>query len=281
MLKASALIKNLIMPELPEVQTLATQLTAEVIGPKIVSVDVLDPRIGNTPPEEIIKALTGHSITKVMRRGKNLILFFTGGQAAVVHLMISGRIYLITDSSNPKGCMLRINFVDKRSLCFCYLHLGYFELYPVDKVLEEPHLKPLGPDALEVDEEQFAEILKKSNTSIKGALLNQKIVAGIGNIYVDEILSKSKIAPRKNVRKLDKQGINSLLSNTKKILRQSIDLRGTTIVSWSDLYGNNGGYQEKLRVVGKAGDACPNCSATISKGKIAGRTSYFCDNCQT
>lgn len=268
------------MPELPEVQTLATQLSAEVIGVKIVNVDVLDPRVSSTSPEKIIEALTGQLITKVMRRGKNLILFFSKNQAAVVHLMISGRIYLVTDSI-PRGCMLKINFADRRSLCFCYLHLGYFELFPADKVLEEPHLKPLGPDALEVDEEQFAEILKKSNTTVKAALLNQKIIAGIGNIYVDEILSKSKIAPRKNVRELDKQGINSLLSNAKEILLQAIELRGTTIVSWSDLYGNNGGYQEKLRIVGKAGDACPNCSATISKGKIAGRTSYFCNNCQT
>jgi formamidopyrimidine-DNA glycosylase len=269
------------MPELPEVQTLADQLSKEILGKKIVAVEVLDSRIGNTAPEKIKQALADQSVIAVRRRAKNLIFYFTGEWAAVVHLMISGRIYLIGRATAlPKGCMLKIDFEGEGSLCFCYLHLGYFELFPSKNVLEEPHLKPLGPETLGIGYELLKARISESKSSIKAALLNQKIVAGLGNIYVDEVLNESKISPLRKANRLKASEIKALHLSIQKTLKKAIDLRGTTIVSWSDIYGENGQYQPNLRVVGKEGGLCPNCNHLVKKGKVAGRTTYFCSNCQ-
>lgn len=270
------------MPELPEVQTLSNQLNAEVLNKKIVGVNVYDSRVSTSSPEILIKILTGRTIKRIGRRGKNLIIYFSSDLAAVIHLMISGRIYHLGQKDElPRGCMLELIFNSNDRLCFCYLYLGYFEIYPASKIDEEPHLKQLGKEALNgIKEKEFAKLLSQSNSSIKSVLLNQHLLAGIGNIYADETLFDSGIAPKRKSSEISEKEAFKLYKSIQKILSQAIPNRGTTIDSWSDLYGDSGNHQYHLKITRKPSQKCFRCGSFIIKTKVAGRTTYYCNNCQ-
>lgn len=270
------------MPELPEVQTLANQLNVEILNKKIINVNVYDSRVSTSSPKILIKKLTGRTIEKIARCGKNLIIYLSSDLAAIVHLMISGRIYHLKSTDDlPRGCMLKLTFDSMNKLCFCYLYLGYFEIYPASRLNEEPHLKHLGKEALNgITKNEFIKLLSERDASIKSVLLNQNLIAGIGNIYTDETLFDSGIKPKRKSSEISEKEAAGLYDSIQKILTKAIPNRGTTIDSWSDLYGNTGNHQYHLKITRKPSQKCFRCGNFIVKTKIAGRTTYYCNSCQ-
>lgn len=264
------------MPELPEVETLKTQIKENFLGNRLIDVNVIDER-ASTNPERLLW-LKDKKLINVSRRGKTLIIQFEQGLTALVHLMISGRAFM-TDPNDetPKGTMVCLIF-DNRSLCFTYLHLGFIEIYKDSEVAGR--LSYYGPEALEIGIDEFAGSLSRSKRSIKAFLLDQRMIAGIGNIYADEILYCAKISPLRSSNSLGKKEIAELFSCMNEILKNAVQKRGTTIVSWEDLYGNKGEFQEHLKIVAKEDASCSGCGQKFTKRKVAGRATYFCPSCQ-
>lgn len=265
------------MPELPEVDTLKTQIADNFINQRVTSVEIADPRASSDP--ENLKSIEGKRLTGTSRRGKTLIIYFDGALTALTHLMISGRIFMIDAGDEvPRGTMVKLTFENKKALCFTYLHLGFIEVLPDSKAAER--LQIYGPEATEITLAEFKRLLKASKKNIKAFLLDQKIVAGVGNIYVDEILYASKVSPLRKTYELTDAQIKALHVNMRNILFSGIKHRGTTIVSWEDLHGRKGGFQEHLRVVSKEKEVCARDGHAITKMKAAGRTTYYCPACQ-
>lgn len=265
------------MPELPEVDTLKTQISENFSGRKLVAVDIIDARASDNP--ENLRLIEGKTLTGTSRRGKTLAIHFDGGLTSLIHLMISGRIFMIDSGSDmPRGCMVKFDFDNQKSICFTYLHLGFIEVLPDEQASGK--LQVYGPEAIDITLEDLKQRLRSTKKNVKAFLLDQKSIAGVGNIYVDEILYASRVSPRRKSDELTNSEIEALHVNMRNILFSGIKHRGTTIVSWEDLYGDKGGFQAHLKVVSKESDQCPRDGRAIEKMKTAGRTTYYCPACQ-
>lgn len=264
------------MPELPEVETLKRQIKEKFLNKKLVDVNVIDKRASSSPKK--LLRLKDKKLIGASRRGKTLIMQFEQGLTALVHLMISGRAFMTSPKDEiPRGTMVCLKFADK-SLCFTYLHLGFIEIYKENEAVNK--LSYYGPEALEITDDKFTAVLGNSKKSIKAFLLDQRMIAGVGNIYADEILYCAKVSPLRTSDTLTKKEVRKLHSCMNQILKKAIEKRGTTIVSWEDLYGNKGEFQEHLQIVAKEDASCPHCNQKLTKRKVAGRTTYFCPSCQ-
>jgi formamidopyrimidine-DNA glycosylase len=166
-------------------------------------------------------------------------------------------------------------------LAFTRLWLGYFDLYEPGKVDEHPLLSRLGPDPFSEDfsPEYLASAFKRK-ASVKGLLLDQSVVAGLGNIYVDEVLFAASVHPARKADTLGTEEIGTIHATTRDILRRAIELRGTTFDSYHDAFGEAGKFQDQLKVFARADEPCQVCGTRISKSRVAGRGTYTCSSCQ-
>lgn len=272
------------MPELPEVETVRRGLMRIAAGRQINGIDVLYGKTITNDVEEFRQALIGQTITDIDRRGKYLLFRFTNQLTMVSHLRMEGSYFnQPTGGEVDKHTHVIFHFTDQTDLCYRDTRkFGRMTLVKTGNEYEVGGLKTIGPEPTEHDFklDYFIDILKHSRGKIKPFLLNQSHVAGLGNIYCDEVLWMAKINPE--------QPANSLSDTQASILRKSIiseikratKLHGTTVHTFKNAFGNAGEFQNELQAYGHAGEPCPRCGTTMIKIKVAQRGTTYCPQCQ-
>ncbi|MEL0452629.1 DNA-formamidopyrimidine glycosylase [Lactococcus lactis subsp. lactis] len=270
------------MPELPEVETVRRELEKRIVGQKIVSIEATYLRMVLTGFEQLKKELTGKTIHGISRRGKYLIFEIGEKDRLISHLRMEGK-YRLASLNVPmeKHDHLALKFTDEQLIYADVRKFGTWELISTDQVLPYFLKKNIGPEPTyeTFDEQIFREKLQKSTKKIKPFLLEQTLVAGLGNIYVDEVLWLAKIHPEKVANQLTESSIHLLHDSIIEILQKAIKLGGSSIRTYSAL-GSTGKMQDELRVYGKTGEKCVRCGNEIQKIKVAGRGTHFCPFCQ-
>ena len=269
------------MPELPEVTVISEDVGALAGGRKVLRAAVFRPDVTNVEPEEFTRRLVGRTLRGTGRRGKITLLDF-GDVIGVVHLVISGRVLRLPEWREPDLIHTAVlEFEGGVVLAFTRLWLGYFHLYEPHGVDEHPLISRLGPEPFspEFTPEYLARAFERK-ASVKGLLLDQSVVAGLGNIYVDEVLFAASVHPTRRADTLSPPEIRAIHAAVRDILRRAIELRGTTFDSYHDAFGETGEFQHLLKVFARAGEPCPVCGTEIVKSRVAGRGTYNCPACQ-
>jgi formamidopyrimidine-DNA glycosylase len=273
------------MPELPEVETVRRTLEKLVLNKTIDTVSINWPKMIKSPleTEQFSDALKGQTIKEISRRGKFLI-FYTDDFALVSHLRMEGK-YAVYPHREPidKHTHVIFHFTDGTELRYKDVRkFGTMHLYSRGSEFEIPPLIDLGPEPFSEDftVEYLSQKLKKTNRKIKPALLDQKIVVGLGNIYVDEALFRSRIHPETIANLLDSEQIKVLHQEIIQTLSEAVHKGGSTIRSYVNSQGEIGMFQLELFVYGKKGESCKNCGQELEKTVVGGRGTHFCPNCQ-
>jgi formamidopyrimidine-DNA glycosylase len=274
------------MPELPEVETVRRGLEALVLGKSIERVTVSLPRIIRMPDdaEQFKLMLQGYTIDAVERRGKYL-LFGIGPFTLVSHLRMEGRYGLYrADEPVEKHTHVIFHFTDGTELRYKDVRqFGTMDLLPRGEYARLPGLASLGPEPLAETftfEVLYDALKKRRSGKIKVLLLDQTFVAGLGNIYVDEVLFQSGIHPEASGPDLTDEQIRRLHGAIVSVLTQSVELGGSSVKSYVNGYGQEGGMQHQLKVYGRENKPCPNCGTAIVKTRVGGRGTHFCPLCQ-
>ncbi|HCM90290.1 MULTISPECIES: DNA-formamidopyrimidine glycosylase [Vagococcus] len=272
------------MPELPEVETVRKGLENLVKGKTIENVAVYWPRIIETPFVDEFKInLIGETIENVERRGKYLIFKLTHFDM-ISHLRMEGKFeYHSSEDALLKHSHVVFHFNDNTELRYLDVRkFGRFVLFPKDTANEYKGLKKLGPEpvASEFDLTMFMKELKKKKKSIKPLLLDQILVTGLGNIYVDEALFRAQIHPEQEANTLNQAEVKRLHREIIAVLGEAVEAGGTTIRSYKNALGDAGSFQVSLLVYGQNGESCPRCGSEILKKKVAQRGTHYCPICQ-
>ncbi len=281
------------MPELPEVETVRRGLQQSVVGRKVLKVEVGRERtVRRTSREALIDGLTGVKIISATRRGKYLLCDLDSGQKLMMHLRMSGRLiiaepgaarpphtHVVMHLANAETIESELWFVDPRTF-------GEVVVFDPDKLKTQmPDLAKLGVDPLtdEFTPEILRELFKKRRGNLKALLLNQHFVAGIGNIYADEILHLAKLRPDRLPDRLNHATLTRLHSAIVKVLNNAVAAGGSTLkdTQYVDLEGQTGSFQDEHRVYGRGGLPCLTCGkGRILMTIVAGRTTCYCSACQ-
>jgi len=266
---------------MPETTVISEDVFSLAGGRQVLRAAVFRPDVTNVEPEEFTSKLVGKRLRGTGRRGKVIVLDF-GDVIGLVHLVISGRVLTLPEWQEPDHTNTAVlEFDGGVTLSFAKLWLGYFNLYEPDEVDGHPLISRLGPDPF--SDEFTPEYLSKAiarKASIKSLLLDQSVVAGLGNIYVDEVLFAAGVHPTRKGNTLTPEEIEKVHAATRGILRRAIELRGTTFDSYHDAFGETGKYQHELRVFDREGEPCPVCGTEVVKSRVAGRGTHVCPNCQ-
>jgi len=273
------------MPELPEVETVRRSLFGRVTGRRIVSARV-GTFVGVLGPagEAVLLALIGRVFTGLRRRGKYLIADLDDGTALLVHLRMTGSLQIAASAEPPiRFEHLALGLDDGNDLRFADQR-KFGRVLHVDLDLLRALDRRLGPEPLSATftADRLRQSLRGRRGKVKSLLLDQHLIAGLGNIYVDEALFRSRIHPERPGADLSYEEIGHLHRAIRASLRQGIAHNGTTFSSFQDGYGNRGDNSRNLRVYGKGrrGDACPRCGLPVSLAVVGGRSSHFCATCQ-
>lgn len=271
------------MPELPEVETVRRGLEKLILGKKISSVDISYPKMIKTDFGQFQKELPGQVVESMGRRGKYL-LFHLSDKVLISHLRMEGKYFYYPDEIPPrKHAHVFIHFEDGGTLVYEDVRkFGTMELL-APELLEAYFLsKKLGPEPREADFDLkiFKQALKKSKKPIKSHLLDQTLVAGLGNIYVDEVLWRAKVHPSRLSNSLTSQEARKVYDETIKVLGEAVEKGGSTIRTYTNAFGEDGTMQEFHQVYDKTGQACSRCGAIIEKIQLGGRGTHFCPKCQ-
>ena len=271
------------MPELPEVETVRRGLERLVVSRTISSVEVKVPKMIKTSYDSFLNDLPGQTIQAMRRRGKYLIFDF-GQLIMISHLRMEGKYLLFTDQVPAnKHFHLFFTLDDGSTLVYQDVRkFGTFDL--LAKNQEEAYFtkKKLGPEPTKKAFKYalFERALMSSAKPIKSLLLEQKLVAGLGNIYVDEVLWAAKVHPETPAKELSKAAMKRVHDQTIAILQLGIEKGGSTIRTYRNALGEDGTMQNYLQVYGKTGQPCPRCVSTIEKIKLGGRGTHLCPHCQ-
>ena len=272
------------MPELPEVETVRKGLSQLVIGKKIQTVHVLWERmIANEKKECFEQQLSGQSIETIQRRGKFLIFFLTSNEL-ISHLRMEGRYeYFPKETAPTKHTHVIFQFTDGSELHYQDVRkFGRFALVEKGTWSSYPGIAKLGPEptASQFSLDSFQQKLAKSTKAIKPLLLEQKLVTGLGNIYVDEVLWQARIHPETGANTLTEKEIKLLHQAIIRVLQEAVEAGGTTIRTYHNALGEAGTFQISLHAYGQQGKPCMRCGTPIEKIKVAQRGTHFCPNCQ-
>lgn len=271
------------MPELPEVETVRRQLAPRLEGRAIVAYRVSDPRwTAPRSPSETIGPLLGRRVEALRRRGKYLIAEFEDELFLLLHLRMTGNLLYDAPAETPytrahlgldDGHDVR--FVDPRRFGTAHLVAGgpALDVYLDQRLGVEPFEEPFTPDYL-------LTLARSSRAPVKAFLLDQRRIAGIGNIYADEALFRARIHPLREAGRLTAAQWARLRDTVREALQAGIDARGATIDDFRDLDGARGSFQDAFLVHRRAGEPCPACGGTVRKLLAAGRGTYVCERCQ-
>ncbi len=278
------------MPELPEVETVVRGLRKTVLDKTIAKV-IVDAPVKSIVVSESFKSksfeaiLKNKTIKQINRRGKNILIELSGDLTLWVHLKMTGHFYY-KDVSTEKEKHDLITFQFKKpdsnfKLIFNdYRRFGRNRLYYSNEVMEQKGLKELGPEPLEISSDDFVTIVQSKNRMIKPALLDQSLIAGIGNIYADEALYASRIHPKRLFSSLSKKKLVELHEHIQRILSMAIDNMGSSVDTYTGVNGETGKFQNYLKAYGNEGGACERCNKIIVREKIGSRSAHYCPKCQ-
>jgi formamidopyrimidine-DNA glycosylase len=286
------------MPELPEVETVKKGLAELLPGRKVVAVKYDWPKGFPNAKADIDKFLIGSKITGVTRRAKVLLISLNTNYSLIVHLKMTGQLVFrgeqnfgaghpndsIIGALPDKSTRVTLTFEDKSQLFFNdQRKFGWMRLFPSSEIMNLDFFKKLGPEPLDANfsSTDFRNrLLRRPNSNIKAVLLDQSVVAGVGNIYADESLWGAKIHPKTLVRKLSKAKTQSLYEELLAVLKLSIEKGGSTDRNYVDAFGKKGSYLAFAKVFRREGLSCPRCGSIIIKTRVAGRGTHICPKCQ-
>lgn len=273
------------MPELPEVETVKRTLQHLVVGKMIKKVEIFWPNIIKKPDDvqKFKMLIEGETIQGIDRRGKFLKFIFNDF-VLVSHLRMEGR-YSVHEQNDEINKHVHVIFTFTDDLQLRYQDVrkfGTMHLFPKGEEELSPPLSQLGvePFSEEFTPEYLYEGLQKTTRSIKPTLLDQKIVVGLGNIYVDEALHKARIHPLKIASEVTREEVVVLHDAIVTTLKEAVDQGGTTVRSYVNGAGDMGMFQQYLYVYGRKSEPCRHCETTIEKIKVGGRGTHYCPNCQ-
>lgn len=273
------------LPELPEVETVKEVLVQKIQGLTIKDVDlVYEPMVKNVHPQEFKEKLRSQKIQGITRRGKYLIIHLKD-YYLLSHLRMEGKFFYEQADTNLIPHVHAIfEFDNEDQLWYQDVRkFGTFHLY--DKVMDLEQTPPFKVLGLEPFDSEFTDIylkqkLMNKKKPIKSLLLDQSVVCGLGNIYVDEVLFHAKVHPLTQSSKLTEKEIKDVVKYTVEVLKRAIFLKGTTIRTFSSQHGVSGTFQNELQIHQRKGEACYECQTIIEKIKVGGRGTYYCKRCQ-
>lgn len=287
------------MPELPEVETIKRGLNKLIVGQKISTVSFDNVKSFPNTDEDVDNFMLGATIIEVKRRAKVLIISLNTNYSLVIHLKMTGQLVFVDKdfrfgAGHPndsligrlpdKSTRVTFNFSDGSRLFFNdQRKFGWIRLLPTILVPEMSFLKKVGPEPLEAgfSKQDFkARFANRQRSKIKAAILDQSVIAGVGNIYADESLWGAKIHPGRLVDSLSDDDFSNLYDEIRYVMNLSIEKGGSTDRNYIDAEGKKGSYLQFARVFRREGLACPRCGTDIIKIRVAGRGTHICPNCQ-
>ena len=288
------------MPELPEVEVVKRTLERKVLNLIIKKVKINDGNLRYRVNKSDFLKLSGKRIKKIERKSKFLIFKIGKNIMMLVHLGMTGKFffsntrnkkfktsfyYKLDNSKDQKYDRIVFYLEKKQKLIYNDIRkFGFIKVIDFDKYKNNSHLKHLGPEPLEEDFnfKYFKNYISGKNRNVKNVLMDQKCISGLGNIYVNEILFCCSIRPSKKVVMLTNKEIEKIIFNTKKIIKKSIKLGGSSIKNFSSIDGKKGAFQQTFKVYGRNGENCSNtdCNTIITKLIISNRSSFYCPRCQ-
>jgi formamidopyrimidine-DNA glycosylase len=273
------------VPELPEVETIRARLEPALVGRRFEQVEILDPRLTRpSEPEGVAAELEGERVTAVDRRGKYLIVRFESGRVLLVHLRMTGSFRHgpagSLDEDPYRRAVVRLDdgsdvaYRDVRRFgTWLLAEPGELEPYLARRLGAEPFARAFTARAL-------GERLARRRAPVKAALLDQRSLAGMGNIYVDEALWRARIHPLRPAGELDADEVRRLHRAIRAALEAGIARQGATLRDYSAPDGSSGSMQHEFKVYGREGQPCPRCRTPIEKTRAGGRGTWFCPHCQ-
>ena len=267
------------MPELPEVETVARRLREATRGLAIRAVEVFDPKLDHLLGEQ---SPLHARIRDVVRRGKFLALLLDDDRVLLMHMMMSGRI-LVREIDDPPDRYLRAAFTlyGRTQIRFCDpRRFGTARVIGSGEYKDFQSRLGIEPFSRRFTTRNLARVLEGRTVAIKTALLNQSILAGVGNIYADEALWRARLSPLVPAGELERRHVRSLVRAVRRVLRDGLEAGGTTFGRYADADGQPGANQRNLNVFRRTGQPCPRCRTAIESESIGGRTSHFCPRCQ-
>jgi formamidopyrimidine-DNA glycosylase len=273
------------MPELPEVQTIVSDLQNTVVGKQIVDINVIHKKlVAGVSADEFIHKLIRTTIKEVERHGKYILMSLEKDISLLIHLKVTGGLFYFNDAMpSEKYLGLCLEFHDGSYLNYHdKWRWGRFYLYCHQCVSDLPQIRCLGPDLMKggISAARFYESLSVSSSAVHSWLLNQQNIAGLGNIYVNEGLYRAGILPTRRCNTLSKSEVVRLYEVLLSVMAQAISCRGTTFSDYRDLFGHPGKFQTHLQVFKRADQTCTRCGHTIERSKLGGRSIFYCGECQ-
>ena len=274
------------MPELPEVETVCRAFSKVIKNSTIKKIEFYRKDLRWQVKDNLEVSLKNNIFINPYRRGKYILIPTNTDKIFLIHLGMSGQIRIKKKDIVQKHDHMRM-IVENNNKHFVVTYndsrrFGYIDLFKKKELREHFLLSKIGvePLGIELTTEYLQNNFKKRVTNIKNALIDQKIIAGIGNIYASEILYKAKINPLRKVNSLSQNDLNSIITFTKIILKKSIDVGGTTIRDHMQPDGSLGYFKQKLQVYGKVNEKCKTCNSFIVKEVISNRSTFICKYCQ-
>jgi formamidopyrimidine-DNA glycosylase len=265
------------MPELPEVETIVRELRPVLPGKTFQKIDIYWQRSVKGDAEQFVEELTNSTVGDVFRRGKYTCFALTDGRHLTIHLGMSGRLIYSPDEKENKYLRARFTFCEDRLLHFSDMRkFGRMQLWQANQSL----LPDLGPEPFETERVLHLLSETKSTRAIKTLLLDQRFLAGVGNIYADEALFAAGIHPRTPANKVPKNRLRRLSLELPQILKKAIANKGTTMSDYRTPESSSGSNQFYLKVYGRENQPCSTCSTLIKQIRINARSSHFCPRCQ-
>jgi formamidopyrimidine-DNA glycosylase len=272
------------MPELPEVETVARGLQERALGRRILAVEVRHPGVIVGPPQQFAAEIEGRVIVSVERKGKALALELSAESGPphylLVRLGMTGQ-FTVCAREQPlePHTHVQLGLSEREELRFRDVR-RFGRLRSCTREELEAAFGRLGPDAQQMTEEQFLSAMRGRRGAIKSWLMNQQLLAGLGNIYADESLFVARIHPLAQPGRVSARKARRLFRAVRKVLDHAVKLQGTSFRDYVDIEGRPGNYEPRLRVYQRTGESCRRCGRTIRRIVIAGRSSHFCPKCQ-
>jgi len=266
------------MPELPEVETIKNELYGNVVGRRIVSITIDDPRPIQNPLEEFTKGVSGQRIEELYRRGKYLIFKLSNGKFMIIHLRMTGAV-LVNPRNAGKYARVLFGLDNNSEMVFTdRRRLGVIRLTDNISDLE----KKLGPEPLieAFSAAVLAQRLKGRHAPIKAVLLDQKVIAGVGNMYADEALFAARIHPLREAGDLNRRETGKLYEAIVSVLSAAVASKGASVDTYQRPDGAKGTAHENFKVAHQRGARCPRCGGNVERIMVRGRGTYLCPKCQ-
>ncbi len=266
------------MPELPEIASRARQMDALLSGKTICTIEIIQPKCLNLPPQEFTAALSGATLGGTQYRGKWLLTETDKGWL-LLNLGMGGEILLVSRQTLPQKYRLIFDFQDDTCLAINFWWFGYVHHAAAEKLHQHPMLAKLGPNALDLSAGQLYDMVKEKRGTLKSFLLDQSSIAGIGNAYIHDILFLARLHPMRQLKSLSQEDVQALALAIQAGLRPAMEKGGAFYEM--DLNGNKGGFAMEDIIVGyRENQPCPNCNTPIEKIKTGSTSTYICPQCQ-